>query len=129
MSNVPVYIHKSHSDLLLAHCEMSKAIPNKEVLELHPQVEVLLSGIVMLVIPALPPRPGDDVLQPGGVVLLHPVLLVVVVPSQVVVHVIVLQNRQHLPPDGVGARVVTSRVHGEVAEDNLPSITVSRLKL
>ena len=63
----------------------------------------------------------------GGMVLLHPVLLVVVVASQVEVHIIVLQDRKDLPPDSVRARVVSSRVDREVAEDNLPAIRVSRL--
>ena len=101
ISNVAFYIYKSNSNLIIAHRKMSKPISIKEMLELHPQVQVLLCGIVMLIIPTLPPSSGDDVLQPGGVVLLHPVLLVVVVPSQVEVHIIVLQNRQHLPSDDV----------------------------
>ena len=106
---------------------MSKSVTNKEMLELHPQVQVLLGSVIMLMVSTLPTSSCYDVLQPGGMVLLHPVLLVVVVASQVEVHIIVLQDRKDLPPDSVRAGVVSSRVDREVAEDNLPAIRVSRL--
>eukprot|EP00091_Calanus_sinicus_P022565 TRINITY_DN7215_c0_g1_i4.p1 TRINITY_DN7215_c0_g1~~TRINITY_DN7215_c0_g1_i4.p1 ORF type:complete len:133 (+),score=17.94 TRINITY_DN7215_c0_g1_i4:126-524(+) len=109
--------------------KVSKPIALKEVLKIHAPVQRLLCGVIMLAVSAHPSGSCDDVLYSIRVSPLLPVLLVVVVPGQVEIHLIILQDGEHLTPDGMGASIVATRVGGEVAEDNLPISIIRGFKL